>query len=58
MAIALVGMPGEDHPSREYVDRVLFSDLETSESLMQIVAPTKDTTPLYPDLALIDVHYL
>jgi hypothetical protein len=52
MAIALVGTPGEDHPSREYADRVLWPDLETSESLMQIAAPTKDTTPLHPNVEL------
>jgi hypothetical protein len=52
MAITLVGIPGEDHPSREYADRVLWSDLETSESLMQVEAPAKDTTPLYPDVEL------
>jgi hypothetical protein len=52
MAIALVGIPGEDHPSREYADRVLWSDLETSESLMQVTTPAKDTTPLYPDVEL------
>jgi hypothetical protein len=52
MAIALVGIPGEDHPSREYADRVLWSDVETSESLMQVAAPTKDATPFYPDVEL------
>jgi hypothetical protein len=52
MAIALVGIPGEGHPSREYADRVLWSDLGASEILMQVAAPTKDTTPLYPDVEL------
>jgi hypothetical protein len=52
MAIALVGIPGEDHPSQEYANRVLWSDLETTGSFMQVAASTKDAAPLYPDVEL------
>jgi hypothetical protein len=52
MAIALVGIPREDHPSREYADRLLWSSHEQSENIMQIPAPSKGASPLHPDVEL------
>lgn len=63
MAIALIGVPNDDHPSARFAEKYLWANASCGnnefQSVMQIPNPKKDEPPLYKNIPIDDaiVHF-
>ena len=64
MAIALIGVPNDDHPSAKFAENKLWGNVSYNwksefRSIMQVPNPKKDDLPLYKNIAIDDaiVHF-
>ena len=55
MAVAIVGIPDDNHPSAEFAKKYLWSDKNESEDVYQIPDPKPGDAPLVPGIELDEV---